>query len=666
MAINISGLISGIDTDNIISGLLDVQQKQIDQFNSRKQNVQLKQAAFQTLEAQLVSLRTTIGQLSRTQNSVFDSRTVSVSDSNAVLATAASRAVTGSYQLKIESLAKAHQVASQGFNDADAAITQGTFTVRIGGRPAADITIDGTNNTLAGLANAINFANVGVSASVVQDGSTGGNAYRLLLTSTETGQGKSISVVNSLTASDGETARPEFDFDYPVQAATDAQIRLGDGPGALVVNKSTNTVSDLISGVTLNLLAADAGKTVTVNVAQDTSGAATAVQDFVSAYNGVLDLISKYTSFDAETKQAGILLGDRSISQIKNELQSTIQSVVPGLSAKANRLSSLGITVADNGSLVVDSGRLESVIAGKVSGVTSGDLRKLFALDGTSDSGNVSFLLGSARTKSSSTPYRVQITQAAERATIAGANPLAPSTTIDATNETLRLNLDGTDLTVTLARGTYAPADLARQLQTVVNQHPDLTGRALTAAIGTGGELTLTSDSYGSSSRVTVVDGSALGILGLTGGEADTGVDVAGYFLVNGQQENATGRGRILSGDADNANTADLQVRVTLSPAQVASGATSEIRISRGLASMLDQVLVDMSSSKGTFQAIGSTLTSQLESIQKSLDRQQATFDRQKDDITRQFTALESAIASMQNTSSLLGAQLAGLSSIGK
>ena len=662
--INIDGLISGIDTETIIKGLLEVQQKQLNQFTVRKQTVEAKRSAFQAVEAQLLSLRSAAGALSRTQSNPFDARSITVSHENAVVASAQSRAAAGVYQVRINSLARAHQVATQGFDDADATITEGTLTLRVGNGAETVITIDSSNNTLSGLAETINFAKAGVTASVVQDG-TSGTPYKLLLTSSKTGESGAISVTNNLADTAGSVIKPTFDFDNPVQEATSASVQLGEGTGALTVTSETNQVSNLISGVTLNLLEADPDRTITINVNRDQEKAVTAVKDFVNAYNGFLSFVDQITEYDAAADQAAILTGDRSLLDIRNQLQQVVQSVVPGGNTRSNRLSALGITTSDDGKLVVNESRLRDVVSGNVEGVSSADLRKLFALDGTSSTSQIEFLVGSSKTKDSTTPYEVNITQAAERASITAGNPLAASTVIDSSNRELKVSIDGLELSVTLNEGTYTQAELANHLEKIINAQPGIGGRSVAAGVDGSGHLTLRSNSFGVASKVSVVSGSALGAFGLSGGETDIGTDVAGYFVVNGKIEAAKGSGRILTGLVDNEHTADLQVRVTLSPGQVVSGVEGQLTISRGVTAKLDELIGKITNSEsGLLSTVDERLNDQIESIQKTIDRQQATFDLQQESLIKQFTALETQLAQLQSTSSALGTQLASLGQI--
>jgi len=670
MPITIDGLNSGLDTESIVNGLLEIQQAQIDRLTTRKQASLNKQAAFETLEAQLVNFRSTAGRLGRTQNSVFESRTVSVSHESAIVASADSDATTGVYQVSVEALAQAHQVASQGFADSDAQITQGTFSLRQGSSPAVEITIDSTNNTLQGLADSINLAELGVTASIVNDGSSSGASARLLLASSKTGEDNAISITNGLAASAGGAVQPTFDFGNPVQAATNAQVKLGSGTGAFTVESSENRIEDLISGVTLDLLEADPGKPISINVKQDTETAVGAVQDFVDSYNALIDFIDNQTRYVSETDEAGLLIGDRSLIQIESEIQSALQTVIPGVSTSANRLSTVGVTIGDTGKLSLNAGRLEKALKGEIDDVRPDDLRRLFTLDATSTNPNIQFVLGSTRTLESTDPVQVDITQAAERASIQGGLAISASTIIDSSNNELTLTIDNAELTVTLAEGTYTEEELAAQLESVINAHPDTRGRSVSVGVqdqlpGPTKHLTVTSNIYGDGSQVTIQSGSALGALGFTGTENDQGVDVEGHFIVNGEIEEAVGNGRLLSGKADNANTADLQVRVTLAASQVVAGAEGDLTVSRGFAARLERLIGGMTDNEtGVLKSIKDKFSQDADSVQESIDRQTALFEKQEQDLIAQFVNLERALGELESTSSFLTQQFASLNSL--
>ncbi|MFG0333795.1 MAG: flagellar filament capping protein FliD [Maioricimonas sp. JB049] len=661
----IDGLITGIDTESIIQGLLQIQQNQIDLLQSRKTKVLTEQTAFRGLEAQLVSLRSQAGRLNNLQGNVFQQRSVSVSDEGAVIATANRKAAVGTYQIRINQLAAAHQVASQGFSDDNAAVTEGTFSLRVGDRPESTITVDSSNNTLQGFVDAINSADAGVTASIVRDGSGSSTPYRILLSSRHTGADNVISVTSNLAASSGNATQPAFDFATPVQAAANASVSLGEGAGAITVESDTNEVEGLLSGVKLNLLSADASKPVVIDIRRDSEAAVTALQDFVDTYNALMDFVDEQVRYNPESDVGGVLLGNRSVIDIQNTIRSTVLDVVPGVSSKMNRLTALGVSVTDTGRLELNATKLRDVLSGRVEGVSPDDVTNLFALTAESSNSNIDFVLASTRTRASATPYQVDITQAAERAAVTGANVLAASTVIDSSNNTLDLTIDGAKISVTLAEGTYTEQELASQLESVINAHPEMIGREVIAGVDGSNRLTLTSASYGSVSQVTIRGGSAVTDLGLAGTENEVGKDVKGFFIVDGITEEATGSGRLLSGKLDNENTADLQLRVTLTASQVQAGVDGELTVTEGLAARLQSTLNDLLDPvDGRIQSIDDSFDEQQESIQASIDRQQTAFKPQQERLIQEFLTLETSVSQLQTTSSFLAAQLASLPTV--
>ena len=666
MPITIDGVVSGLNTDSIVTGLLKIQQQQLDRMAVRKNSVQQRQAAFKAVETKILSLRADAGVLSRNTNNPLTTLSVTASDKEAISATATASASAGVYRLTVNSTAQTHQVASQGIADADSQISQGTFEVRLGAGEPKTITIDSNNNTLSGLAAAINSAATGITASVVQDSAGGATPFRLMLSSSRSGAGNQITVNNNLAASSGAALRPEIDFLTPVQAASDARVTLGSGPGAISVTSSTNQFKEAIGGVSFDLLQVKSGDVVSLTVAKDNAAGVKAVESFVESFNGVVQYIDDNSKYNSEKNEGGLFLGNQNASKILATLRSSVSNVVPGANPLANQLSAVGIKFDDNGRLTLNKSKLEDALSGKIEGVTANDVKKLFSLGGESSNSGVSFILGSTRTKASTTGYGFDISQAAEQGTITGATAIAASTVITAANRTLELKLDGKTTTVRLSTGTYTAQELANHVESVVNESTDLPGREIKISLA-GGALQLTSAKYGVASEVEIVGGTAIGDLGVTAGQSDKGRDVVGSFIVNGKTESAVGRGRLLSGDVNNENTADLQIQVTLTPAQVVSGIDGTITVSRGLASSLDQTLGKLlDNQNGLLSSVDDGFDGQLKSLQSSIDRQTKLFGLQEASIRKQFQALETAISQLNSTSSYLGGQLASLPQIGR
>ena len=403
---------------------------------------------------------------------------------------------------------------------------------------------------------------------------------------------------------------------------------------------------------------------MTVTVARDTASAVDAVESFVNSFNSVLGFISDRSQFNADSEEAGILLGNRSAINIEQQLQSVIASIVPGVDSSLNRLSAIGVSVTDAGTLQFSRSTVENVLNGNVEGVGPSDVKRLFALDATSDSPGIKFVLGSSRTlPSGDTPYQVDITQAATRASLTGTTDLTASTVIDGSNRTIDLELDGATATVTLNEGTYTRQELADHVEDIINGSSELSGRSVSVTLE-GDQLKITSDSYGNSSSLLLSGGTALTTLGYASGAAEVGRDVAGTFIVNGEVETAVGSGQLLSGNPENANTADLQLRITLQESQVTGGVEGELTVTQGLGATLDKILDGfLDPVDGRLQTIDDSFNEELESLQVSLDRQQAVFDRQQETLIREFTALESALSQLQSTSSFVASQLATLQS---
>lgn len=774
MPLQIDGLASGLDTTSIIEGLLEIQNQQVTRLNNRIAGITSKQSAFKGVEAGLLSLRGSLSQLSRIQDNVFEARIATSSDETLVAAAASSGASAGVYSLKVNSIARAHQIASQGFADVDSEITTGTIGIQIGTGAVSTITVDSTNNTLQGLADSINSAGAGVSAAIINDGSTGGASYRLLLTSEKSGTSSGITVINSLADSSGNATRPilsseavigavqngigntstgsvtsnsgsgytgsaddtytftitqggtgggvlgdDIEVSYSdgsgentgtltftsseidsgsfltvaegvqiqlgvgtytqddtftvdvvaakqdVQPASDASITIGSGPGAITVSGDSNQIEDVIPGVTLDLLSADVSKTVTLSVTDDVESARQSIDGFVSAFNSVVETIDSQVRFDAETGQAGVLLGNRSIITIQDEVRNAVLQTVTGISGATNRLSSIGITFDASGQLTVDSSRLDDVLNGRVDDVSLDDVRRLFSFSGESTNAGVQFLGGSIRTKDSASPVAVDISQAAERAVITATSDLAASTVIDSSNNTFTISIDSqTSATLILAEGTYTRQELADHLDSAINGDATLVGREVSVGLN-GDALQVTSLAYGTNSKVSDVSGTSASLLGFSGTESDQGQDVVGKFIVDGVSETAIGKGRLLIGESDNENTADLQVRVTLGSAQVQSGTDANLTVTRGLAAKLDLVLNSiLDPANGRVKTVNDSFDEQIQDIEETIERQNALVEQRKEALIEQFIALESAISKFQSAGNFLAAQLAGVAGL--
>ena len=658
MGFSIGGLVSGLDTGAIIEGLVGLQQAQVDRLEVQQSEIETERAAFQGIEARVLSFRSNLVNLNRSTSSVFDPTEGTSSDESIVTVSTDSGAAEGSFLIRVNSLARAQQIGSQGF-DESATIPTGEISFQVGGRPATNITIDDSNNTPAGLVDAINDSSADVSASIVFDQANSAN--RILLTSRESGVANEITVTNNLAAATGSETRPDFSGPA-IQEAANAQVQLGSGPGAIVAEFDTNTVEGLIENVTLNLQAADVDQEIDIQISRDTEPARSAIENFVSEFNSLIDFIDTQTAFNPETGQGSPLLGNRNVSNIQNSLAALVTDIVPGADPSLNRFSQLGIDIGGNGRLSINSTELDQALSGELEGVGPDDIGRLFQLSGQSSNSGIEFLVGSTRTASSSAPIEVDILQSAERGSVAATDELASSITIDASNNQFQLTLDGLESeTLTLANGTFSPEQLATLVQNRINGSVEL-GNSEVAVNVEDGRLNFTSQRFGRSSSISAFSGTALDALGLDGSEEGIGQDVAGSFIVDGVVESATGSGRTLIGDSNNENTADLQIRVDLNASQIGNDSEGTLQISRGISSRIDQFFGEILDTEvGTLSTIDNEFALQIESLDESIARVNAISEAQSQSLVEQFATLERVLSDLQNTSSFLSSQLSGL-----
>jgi flagellar hook-associated protein 2 len=269
-------------------------------------------------------------------------------------ATAGSNASTGSHSITVTSLARATTQASATFASTSALVRQGTLNITVGST-TTNITVDGTNNTLSGLKDAINASGAAVNASIVQ---VGANSYRLVVNGKNTGTANAVTIDESgLTT--GADPLPGFSVTQPESDA----VVVVDG---ISVARSTNTISDVLTGVTLDLKNQSASA-VQVSISNDTDGIKKQIHDFVSAYNSVQSFIHDQTKYDSDNKIAGPLIGDSTVQTAQRLLRSAIGGNVSGTFVT---LRDVGITVQGDDTLTVNDATLDSALATDANGVS--------------------------------------------------------------------------------------------------------------------------------------------------------------------------------------------------------------------------------------------------------------------------------------------------------
>lgn len=353
--IQFGGLASGLNTNALIEGLVKVERRSIDILKAQETRYQAQQGVLSILAGNLAGVKSAAQGLALSVD--FSKRSASSSDTTVLNASADSTALTGSYTINVTALAKSKVLQSTAHTSTTATIGQGTLSITIGGA-STTVTVDATNNTLAGLKDAINNSGAAVTASIVNGGTSAAPSYKLVV------QGKNTGVENDVTltfsVSDGGS-NPFTDGGDVVQAAADAQFTVN----GLSLTRSSNTVSDAIPGVSLTLLK-DGGASATVTVSSDTKTLRDNIKKLVDAYNGVTKLVRDQFTLDPTTNRQGALAGDSSVRAVLTRLRAAL-----GVSGEGHirTLSDIGIRFERDGSLSLDGTKLDGALSSNLEGV---------------------------------------------------------------------------------------------------------------------------------------------------------------------------------------------------------------------------------------------------------------------------------------------------------
>ncbi len=361
-----TGIGSGLNISAIVSSLTaNYGAAQTNSLTAQQTALNAQVSAFGTFSSALSTLQTTLSTLE--VPSQLAGYTASVADKTIASATASSNAVLGQYSLQVQNVATAASVTSKAFASSSA-IGTGALTIAVGAA-STSITINSGNNTLAGIASAINSAanNPGVTASVI----TTSNGARLVLTGTSTGAANAITVTQS--GGDGGLAQLTYDpangitNSTQTQAAQDASFSIN----GFAATSPSNVVSNAITGVTLDLLGASAVNTpTTLSVSADSTAASTSIGTFVTALNGVISAIQSLSGYDPSTQTAGPLNGNATLESFQNQLQGILDTVKSGNTGGISSLADIGITTdANTGSLISNSTQLSNAMKANLTSV---------------------------------------------------------------------------------------------------------------------------------------------------------------------------------------------------------------------------------------------------------------------------------------------------------
>lgn len=529
--------------------------------------------------------------------------------------------------------------ASLGFNSSSTAFGSmigasglGPQTVQVNG---VNVSLDLSTDSLQGVADKINLAATGATASVVAQTKNGSTTYRLEIsgasTPTFTDAGNTLSTLGILQQGAGHELVQAQDAAYKIDSVS--------------LTSASNNIEDVIPGVKLTLLKANATtpEKSTLKLTNDSSAVGEKVKGVMNAFNTAIDFISANSQFDANTYQTGPLFGDALAQQFESTLSNMLLGSVPGLTGTYRNLTDIGFGLDSGGKLEVDDSKLKKAIETEPDTV-----KKLFQNFGTPSVPTMNYVSSTNNTlTSSSAPYDVNITQVATRTQYISAGiKTAPNTTSEKLTFAGNMFSSGSlDLTIDIG---FNMSDIVNK----INSDPRL--KDLLVASDNGGKLQVDSKKYGTNGRFTLVSnqsptGDNSGV-GFAAGTLTDGLDVMG--TIAGQA--ATGVGQFLTGATTNTVANGLQIEYTGST----TGLVGNMNFTRGLVGLLNAAMTPFTDYTNGLTVTGEkSLRDQADSIQKDIDAINKRSTEKATELRNKFAVMEQKISQLQQQ----GTRLASL-----
>lgn len=389
-----TGIGSGLDVNSIVTQLVALERRPIEQLQTEASKLDTRLSSFGKIQSSLDALRSAARSL--TDTTTWKAATGQSGDSAAVGVTVSSGTSPGSYSVNVTHLAAAQMNATSALATASSPVGQGTLTIDIGawaddlslftpksGTSTVTISIGPGEDTLEKIRDKINAqSDLGVRASIVNDA----NGSRLVMQSRTTGveNGFRVQVSDDDGVSDDDNGLSRLAYDPENSVAVSLRNQAGANAKATInslpVESATNTLSDVIDGVSLTLSRTTTSP-VDVTVSRDATSMRKAIDTFVSAYNDMVKLMRDQTKFDATSKAAGPLQGDRTAIAILGQMRSAMGGS-SSASGTFTRASDIGLQIQTDGTLKTTSSKLDAAI------VNVDELQKFFATSTTSSATN--------------------------------------------------------------------------------------------------------------------------------------------------------------------------------------------------------------------------------------------------------------------------------------
>jgi flagellar hook-associated protein 2 len=614
---NVGGLLSGLDTNSIVSQLMQLERQPVFQLQRRQSDYETKNRTWDSINTKLTAVQDKLDALKLPSDwQTFASATSSNTD--ALTVTSSGSATFGDASFTVDRLATTHQMASSGtFTSTSDTVGAGDFTITVGGE---DHTISTTaTTTVSQLINEVKNLDAGVSASLLF---TGSGTAKLVLRADESGGDAAF------TTSTDISSLGSFSI---VEQGVDAQLTVGSGVGALTVERASNVIDDFLDGATITLKATTT-QPVDISVSRDTEAASEAIKQLVDSLNAAISTLATATKAGGEDSTGGPLAMDATARNLGLRLRSVLSSVVSDLDSDYRTASSVGVSLTREGSYTLDTAKLTEALENDFDAVAA-----LFQRTTAVSDSRVSVTrVGDAAADGT---HAVQITQAATTASVTGSS--------------LPLTLGGESFTITsgsdVASITISALASIDDAVTAITDALDAAGISTISVQRVGDSIALTESRYGNAGEFTV-SGNTLGLAG-----THTGLDVEG--TIGGLA--ATGSGRSLTGSGD-LSSVILDITATAAQVSAAGGSLGlgTITINSGAAVVVDDYLETLTETGGVVDRARDRWDAQIELLKDRIEQFEDRLESREVALRRQYSALESTLARLNSASASLFAAL--------
>ena len=669
--INATNSGTGLDVRGLVDQLVAAEGGPVSSRLDRKEvNIQEGLTAMGTFKGALLDFQSSLAPL-RKENA-FKSINATSSNEEKFTVSAEDNAVLGSYDIEISQLAQSQKLKSQAFDSEFDTIGSGTISIEFGEInnatntfnvnskiPTQRIEIDEENGSLRGIQQAINEANAGVRASIINDGT----GYRLILNSEKSG------IENSLRISISDDDINDEDLFGLSQLAYNPVATAGEEGGAAVgknleeaaqaknslfsidgisISNSSNEISDSIPGITLSLKKITEDSFESFKIEKETTRIKQSIETFVSSYNELMTSVTSLTGFDSETGQAGPLSGDPAIRGIMDQIRRRLSTSFNGINENLTSLSIIGIDSGRDGSLRLDDFKLNSALENHAN-----EIAHLFAAAvSTSDA---KIRVTSEKIPATNGVFNITIDQIPASASLGGRVLANHPDNIFDVPEKIQLSID--DITTgelkLLPRSFESGKAFAAELERVINQDANLMRNDKSVSVTyINNALKITSNSIGLASGVSIISiGQNLSFLtGLATGKGLSGNDLR-----------ATVNGYELTGEGTKLKLEGVLSGVVIDVSGKQTGNRGQLTVTNGVAAILDELTESFLDSKGLLSARIDGYNSKIKNIDKEREDLVRKLEVSEQRHLKEFSNLDAMLGKMRSTSNFLAEKLSTL-----